>query len=171
MREQYGNHPPPRFVRNVTSLGHVSHALLKCVMATAKSRFLYASAPSFFSASAVDFAAASSPSSSSASASSASAILTSSGSGALEEDAAGVVGGGADLAGGGGEVGGEEADAADVGTPGRTSSEPSGRLKPCMSRPMRAPRTSIMRGSLLSRLCPSCGFCCTSWSCRQKVEP
>src|SRR5882757_6335439 len=74
---------PARFVRNEISLGHVSQALVKCVMAVAKSRFLYASAPNFFSASASFLTAASS----SFSASAWSAILTSSGSCTLEEDA------------------------------------------------------------------------------------
>ena len=157
------NTPPPRFVRNVMSLGHVSHAFPKCVIAVAKSRFLYASAPSFFSASAAFFAAASSASIASSSAS-ASAILTSDGSSrALDDDG----GGGACVvdADGEGEVGGEEAE----GIPGGTSSEPSCRLKPCMSMPMSAPRTSIMRGSPLSRLCASCGFCCISLSCKSCV--
>lgn len=56
----------------------------------------------------------------------------------MDEDAEGL---------GGGDVGGEDGGTSALVTPGGSSSDPSSREKPCMSMPMRAPKTSIILGS------------------------
>src|ERR1700683_4195332 len=133
-KEQENKEPiPPKFVKNVISLGHTSHAFSKFFAASPKSLCLYASLPAFLAASASFFAAASSWSSSVISTSSRSAAGAGFG---VDVEAAGLEGG---------ELGGEAMLALE--TPGGNSSEPSSREKPCMSTPMSTPRTSIIRGS------------------------
>ncbi|TBU61306.1 hypothetical protein BD310DRAFT_218469 [Dichomitus squalens] len=148
-KSPFSKYAAARLVRNVMSFGQISQAFWKCVIAPSKLRVLYASAPSFFSSSACFLVAASSSSSISTSSSFA-------GSGAFDEEAAGC---------GGGEVGGLWAPGRD--TPGGSSSEPSSREKPCMSMPISAPRTSIMRGSDCRAVSASFGFCwnsCSFWT-------
>ncbi|KZT74498.1 hypothetical protein DAEQUDRAFT_195672 [Daedalea quercina L-15889] len=133
----------------------MSHAFWKCATASSSLFALYASAPSFFSASASFRTFVSSSSSSG------SAISTSSSfgrSGALLDDAAGSGGGDAGLGRSG----------STLLRPGGSSSEPSSRAKPCMSMPMSAPRTSIMRGSLRA-FCARAGFAWIAWSCCTKA--
>ena len=144
-------------MRKVTSFGHSSHAFSKAAIATSKSRFLYASFPFVFSASASSFAFFSAMASSSSS--SGSSILTSSAGGAVAD------GGGLDVeveadADADAVVWGadEDADALEVAFDaysGGTSSPEN----PCISIPIRTPRTEIMRGSLKA-LPARAGFCC-----------
>ena len=132
-------HLPPKFVKKVMSFGHKSQAFENCVAAVSKSFALYAAAPAAFASRASFFALASSSSTSS--------ISTSSCGGS----AAGFGGGDWGLGGG---------DDGDASACARMSSGTLSPEKPCMSTPMSAPSTWIMRGSEPSRLDARPGFVC-----------